>query len=96
MHTVEYKLLLNAWIGLICLYVSHLLALLEFGLSWYLPTFVFHLGVLAVVAAMAWPFYGMVRYDYGRSQRGRARLQNETESADGLPLGAENAKHGPP
>jgi len=71
MDTVEYKFLLNAWIGLTCLYVSHLFSLLEFGLVWYLPSFLFHLGLLAIVAAITWPFYGRVRYGYGVAQRKR-------------------------
>jgi len=70
MDTVEYKFLLNGWIGLTCLYVSHLFSLLEFGLAWYLPSFLFHLALLAILAAFAWPFYGLARYGYGTEQRG--------------------------
>jgi len=71
MDTVEYKFLLNAWIGLTCLYVSHLFSLLQFGMDFYLPSLVFHIGLFAAVAAFVWPFYGAVRYNYGESQRGR-------------------------
>jgi len=63
----QRKLVFNWLLAVACIYISGILFRLEWGIDYYLPSLLFHVGVLAVLAGFVW---------FARAQR---RQSKETQ-----------------